>query len=96
MFARLIILEGSPDKADEAAALVNERVIPEAKALPGFAGGWWMTDRAKGRFTTITLWESEDAMAASREAAQRIREGAAQELSARIVTVEEYEVVAQA
>jgi heme-degrading monooxygenase HmoA len=48
------------------------------------------TDKA----IAITLWDSEEAMAASREEANRIRKDTSEEEKTQIVDVEEFEVTA--
>jgi hypothetical protein len=51
-----------------------------------------LVDRATGRAMTVTFWEDEDAMTRSREAADRVRSGAAAAGQGSVESVEEYEV----
>ena len=67
--------------------------LDSAQGIEGFAGVISLVDRAGGKQLTITLWESEEAMRASEEAANRLRQGAADALQAKIASVERYEVV---
>jgi hypothetical protein len=39
-------------------SILNEFVVPEVKALPGFQGGTWMNDRA-GTGTCVVVFDTE-------------------------------------
>ena len=52
-----------------------------------------LVDRTSGKAITITYWEDENALASSREAADRLRSRAAEGASGSITSGEEYEVV---
>ncbi len=94
MFARVMSSDLSPDKADAFARTMRDTVIPQAKRLPGFKGGYWLIDRENGRAMGVTLYESEQALKASEEQADRIREQASREMGESIPTFRNYEVVA--
>lgn len=49
-FARVTFGEGDPVRIDESIANLNQTVIPRARELPGFQGGYWLADRATGKF----------------------------------------------
>jgi hypothetical protein len=51
-----------------------------------------LADRQTGKTLGITFWESEEALKASEEAADRLREGSAEAMSDTITDVERYEV----
>jgi len=96
MHARVTHSKGDPAKADEAIRMIKETVIPNAKKLAGFKGGYWLFDRKNGVGLGVTLFESEAAVQASEEAAKKLREGAAATGVVQITGVERYEVIAQA
>ena len=73
MFARVSTLQGPADKIDEGIKAVNEQILPAAKEMRGFKGMLALADRATGKMVGITLWESEDALKESEEAANRLR-----------------------
>ena len=60
---------------------------------PGLKRAELLVDRQSGKGMTITVWESEDALQASVEAANRIRSGAADAAGASILEVQHYELV---
>jgi heme-degrading monooxygenase HmoA len=94
MFARVTSLGGAPDRADQGISNFREQVLPAARQLAGFKGAYLMMDRDTGDALSVTIWESEEAMQASEEAASRLRAGAAQEVGATVEpTVRRYEVV---
>ncbi len=95
MHARVTRLEGTPDKIEDGIAMINDQVIPTAKGLNGFVGAYFLADRATGKMLGITLWDSEEHLRQSEEAAQQLRQTAAQQSGGTVQSVERYEVVAQ-
>lgn len=93
MFARVSTLQGPPDQIDEGIRSVQEQVIPAARQMSGFKGMLALADRSKGKMVGITLWDSEDALRQSEEAANQLRSGAAGAGGGEIVSVERFEVV---
>src|SRR2546425_6549922 len=95
MHARVTKFEGSPDHLDAAIKLVKETIVPAAKKLQGFKGGYWLIDRASGKGFSVTLFESESALRASEDASAKLRSDAATASGAKITGVERYEVIAE-
>jgi len=60
--------------------------------LEGFSKAYFLVDRAGGRGMSITFWESEDALKASVERANQMREKATDQAGASIQSVEHFEV----
>ena len=93
MYARMSIFEGPPDKLDEGVRHAREVILPQAKEIdPGFKGIIALTDRQSGKMLGITFWESEEALRASEEAANRMREESAEAGGGTVAGVERYEV----
>jgi quinol monooxygenase YgiN len=63
--ARIVGVQITPDKLDEAIALYRDSVIPAAREQPGFLGGILLIDRATGKGISNTAWASEGEMRAS-------------------------------
>src|SRR5438876_10467135 len=93
MQARVTKFEGSPDHLDAAIKLVKETIVPAAKKLQGFKGGYWLVDRATGKGFSVTLFESVSALHATEDDAAQLRLRASSIV--RITAVERYEVVAE-
>ena len=79
---------------DEGVRQAREVVLPQAKEIdPGFKGIIALTDRQVRKRVWITFWESEEAMVASEEAANRLPEEETVEVAGGMVAgVERYEV----
>jgi hypothetical protein len=92
MYARLTTLEGPPDKIDDAIRYTQEQVLPQLQQMDGFKGFIALGDRHSGKVRGLALWESEEALSATEEAASRIRGGVAEATGGRVADVEQYEV----
>lgn len=92
MFARVSTFQGSPGSIDDGLDDVKNNVLSAARQLSGFTGMIVLADRSSGKTVGITLWESEEAMKASEEAANEMRSGAADAGGSQIVSVERFEV----
>ena len=92
MYARMSIFEGYPEQIDEGLRQAREEVLPRAKQMEGFKGMIALGDRQSGKTLGITFWESEEAMRASEEAADRLREESAEVGGDTIAGIERYEV----
>jgi heme-degrading monooxygenase HmoA len=88
MFARVSRYRGDTDRLLEGFRRTTE---PLAQ-LDGFQRAYFLTDPGGGHAMTITLWESEAALTASAEWANKAREHAAHDSGATIESVESYEV----
>ncbi|MDQ3931390.1 MAG: antibiotic biosynthesis monooxygenase [Actinomycetota bacterium] len=93
MHARVTRFQVSPDRLDEVNDYFQETVLPRARPLRGFKGAVALADRESGNVFSFTLWESEDVMQASENAAEGIRGQASTDLGF-TPTVERYEVAA--
>ena len=94
MHARLTTVEGVPShKMDDAARHLQEQVLAQLQQLDGFEGFIAVRDRENGRLRGLALWESEEALRATDEAAARIRGGVTEATGGKIASVESYEVV---
>ncbi len=97
MYARVTTFRGSPGASEEAVEeglrILKEQVIPAAQEMRGFKGVVSVGDRTTGKAITLTLWETADAMRESEEAANRLREQAAQAMNEAVESVERYEVL---
>ena len=92
MYARVSTLEGPPELMDESLRLAREVVLPQGRLMEGFKGMIALGDRHSGKTLGITFWESEEAMRASEEAANRLRSESAEASGQEQAGVERYEV----
>jgi heme-degrading monooxygenase HmoA len=92
MHARMTTLEGSPDQMAEGLREIREDVLPQLQQQDGFKGFIVLDNRQSGKLIGFSLWESEQAMQASEEVADRTRRESAETMSDTIAGVERYEV----
>jgi len=90
--ARVSVLEGSPESLDEGTRYAQDQILPQVRQVSGFKGVVSLVDRERGRTKLITLWESDEALRASEEQANQLRQRAAEGAASRVVGVERYEV----
>ena len=91
MFARVTTYEGPADRPD-ADEQTQAGLISRVLQMEGCAGVIGMLDHQNGRVLTVTLWENEEALRASEEAASQVRADAAQAGGTAIADVERFEV----
>lgn len=96
MWVRMSTLQGdanqSDDEVERQLKVLRENVLPSARQLDGFRGVISMGDKHSGKAVTLTFWDSEESMRASEEAANRLREQAAEEMDENIAGVDRFEV----
>lgn len=92
MFARVSTFQGPPDQTAEGIRIAREQILPAARLMDGFKGIYLLFDRESGKSLSVTLWETEDDMRASEEAANRLRAESAETSGETVVCVERYEV----
>jgi len=90
--ARVSSFDGSPDRIDESVGKIREETLPKLRQVKGNVGLIGLADRNSGRVVGITFWESGDALSQSEEAANRLREQAAEGGGQRVAGVDRYEV----
>jgi heme-degrading monooxygenase HmoA len=94
MYARVTVVQGSPDKIDAGVESFNQQILPTAKKLEGFKAGFLLVDRSTGKGMGITMWDSEEARAKGAEALAEARAATIQTMGGTVPPVDEYEVVA--
>ncbi|MFD5276413.1 hypothetical protein ACFWIX_02500 [Pseudarthrobacter sp. NPDC058362] len=90
MFARVSTYKTGPETVSDS---VPDETVQAVLAIPGCQGIYYLSGK-DGKDLSITLWDSEESIAASREAANRIRNEVSAAEKREIVAVEEFEVTA--
>ena len=93
MHARVTTFEGPAERMDEGARQAREQILPAARQMEGFKGMYVLADRESGKAMAVTLWASEEAMRASEEAANRLRQQSATSMGEEVRAVDRYEVI---
>jgi heme-degrading monooxygenase HmoA len=92
MYAQVTTVEASPARLDATTHFFHQRVLPQLQQMDGFKGFISLGDRQSGKVRGVALWESEEALRATDEAASRLRGGVADATGGRVADVEQYEV----
>ena len=91
MYARSTTIPADPARMDAGIADVRDTVLPAVRDLAGSIGLSLLCDRTSGRCIVTTSWETEEAMAATREAAGRMDDRTAERFGAREHDAREWE-----
>jgi heme-degrading monooxygenase HmoA len=92
VFARVSEFEARPEQLDEMKREGVEHVLPALRIQEGFNGGMVLADRQSGKVLAVALWESEQAMDATEEAAHWLRAFGAESAGGILKSVERYEI----
>ena len=92
MHARVTTMEGTSERLDEGLREIREDVLPQLQQQDGYKGFVVFDNRQSGKLIGFSLWESEQAMRASEEVADRTRRESAGVMDDTIAGVERYEV----
>jgi heme-degrading monooxygenase HmoA len=91
LYARVSTYELPIEQCDNAVEAFRS-AIAEIRTLPGLTDAYFFVDRESGHAQTVTFWDSQDAMAASRVRASRMRTEAAAAVEGGVQSSNEYEV----
>ena len=94
MYARSTTIQAQPSSIDAGIAHMRDSVMPALEGIDGCVGLSLMVDRTSGRCIITSSWESEEAMRASAESVQPIRDRAAELFGGGDAQVEEWEIAA--
>ena len=94
MYARVTVVQGSPDKVEKGIDSFNSEVLPAVKGVAGYKAAFLLADRATGKGIGITLWESQDALRRGAEAVDAARAATIKAMGGSVPPAEEFEVVA--
>lgn len=91
MYARSTTINAAPASIDAGVAQVRDEVMPMLMGMDGCIGLSMLVDRESGRCITTSAWQSEEAMRATDEELQPIRDKVAAELGGSPM-VQEWEI----
>jgi hypothetical protein len=90
---RLTHLESESANLDGVVAAYEDAALPWLTETPGFCGAFLAAHRRTGHSINETVWEDDDALAASRSVAAAIRVDAVKATSSTVRWLEEYTLV---
>jgi heme-degrading monooxygenase HmoA len=95
-FARVNIGQAKPEQIEAVIRNFQERVGPASKKMAGFKGSYSRVNGKSGNILEIALWDTEEILRASTQAADRLRTGVSQVAAiTEPPAVEIYEVAVQ-
>jgi heme-degrading monooxygenase HmoA len=89
MFARVSTYKTGPETTADSP---SEDIVKRVLENPGCRGIYYLNGKETDKALSITLWDTEEAMVASREAANKIRTETSEAQNTQILEVEEFEV----
>jgi hypothetical protein len=92
MFARITRYDVRSERLQEGRDEIEEHVIPALRMQAGYNGGLLLADPESGKMVSVTLWEDEQKMHATDEAAHWFRVFGAEAVEGSVTGVETYEV----
>lgn len=92
MHARSTSLHADPQAIDRGIAHIQDEVLPALRELDGFVGMSLMVDRASGHCVATAAYQSEQAMRASSDRVQQLRQRAVELMGADRPDITEWEI----
>ncbi|MCO4238615.1 hypothetical protein [Pseudarthrobacter raffinosi] len=89
MFARVSTYKTGPETVSDTP---TEDIVSRVRQIPGCKGIYYLSGKEIDKAISITLWDTEEAMTASRQEANKIRKENSEAEKTQIVAVEEFEV----
>ena len=89
MFARVSTYKTGPETTSDAP---TEETLRQVLEIPGCLGIYFLNGKQSDKALSVTLWDTEEALTASQQAANSIRAATAKEQHIQITEVEEFEV----
>ena len=94
MYARTTTVSADPARVDDGIAHVRDRGMPAVLDMDGCTGLSMLCDRDSGRCIVTTAWESEEAMARTRDRVAMLRDTTAMRFGSASPQVQEWEIAA--
>jgi heme-degrading monooxygenase HmoA len=91
MFARVSTYKTGPETTSDAP---TEDIIKRTLEIPGCRGIYYLNAKETDKALSITLWDTEEALTASQQAANKLRTETSDAQKTQILEVEEFEVTA--
>ncbi|TML43395.1 MAG: hypothetical protein E6G19_12345 [Actinobacteria bacterium] len=81
-------------KTDDPEGLIEgfKSVSSDLEQVDGFSHGYFLVDKSGGKALSITIWESEDALNASKRQADELRKRGTETSGTSIDSVDHYEI----
>jgi quinol monooxygenase YgiN len=92
MYARSTTFTADPQRMDDGIRMVSDEIMPALQAMPGCIGVSMLVDRETGRCIVTSSWDSQEAMAATGDRVQDMRQRVMDTMGGRDMSVDEWEI----
>lgn len=92
MFARIHVLETTPESHDEGVRIIRDQLLPWTRESTGFRGLIGLTDAGRTTALVITFWDDEESFRASEAAGTEFGKLTASVTGATRRSLDDYEV----
>jgi heme-degrading monooxygenase HmoA len=92
VFARLHVLQATPEQYDQGLEIVRDQLLPWLRDSSGFRGLIRLSSRTEQKTLVITLWADEESLEASAEVGEKLSDLTAETTGATRLALEDYEV----
>jgi hypothetical protein len=94
-YCRSISWQVAPAQLAQEATRIKEQVLPSVRQNPGFQGGFWLADRAGGRWLGATLWGTLEELERSGAVGRRLRDEPVRRGELDVLSLDEYRIIAR-
>ncbi|HMI28568.1 MAG TPA: hypothetical protein VK490_02605 [Gaiellaceae bacterium] len=91
MFARLHVIQSTPEQQEQRFEVLRDQLLPWLRDSSGYRGLIRLADQAGGKTIVITLWADEESLQASAEAGTRLTELTMESVGGTRLALEQYE-----
>ena len=95
MFARVTVVDGLADQWDKAKELLTTQAVPRTRDLRGCCASYWLGDPKTGKVLAVAMYPTEKQLRESADTVAAWKEELIPQAGGRLVSVDEYEVIAQ-
>ena len=95
MFARVTVVDGLADQWDKTKDLLTTQAVPRTRELRGCCASYWLADPKTGKVLAVAMYPTEKQLHESADTVAAWKEELIPQAGGRLVSVDEYEVIAQ-
>jgi hypothetical protein len=95
MFARVTVVDGLAGQWDKTKELLTTEAVPRTRGLRGCCASYWLGDPKTGKVLAVAMYVTEKQLRESADTVAAWKEELIPQAGGRVVSVDEYEVIAQ-
>lgn len=95
MFARVTVVDGLAGQWDKTKELLTTQAVPRTRGLRGCCASYWLGDPKTGKVLAVAMYVTEKQLRESADTVAAWKNELIPQAGGRLVSVDEYEVIAQ-